>query len=315
MFISCILIWNVFCHLCAMRFLLTAAFMIGFLVRGQNYFSEHFGGTVSIIAHIGSHNTSIGFGLNGYYTDKFFQINGGSTFLLYHNALGNRRSFMENRTAIGAILLAGKENRIIDFDLGALNHQTNKNLGLGFSYILYSDSRNTSQASGAFGIHFQQFSMYHENDIFGGTGKDRFRTGQFHFSYQYERFKFETGIQLWTGESGGAPLFTDSCFHCPAGYRDLRNTAYGKTSHGIAYAGIRADMGLKQVANARLGIDSENVRHYFQNIMIHNLGQFLRRPTPHYPRLNEEGLPVFKREDARDNKPYLQLGMNNGWWY
>lgn len=298
-----------------MRYLLLIVVITGFHASAQNYFKDHFGGRVSIIANVGTHNTSFGIGLNGYYTDYFYQFNIGTTFLLYEHSLGNRRRFLENRTSAGLLLLAGKDERELDFEINPTNHQTTKNFGLGYSYIIYSDSRKTSQTAGAFALHIHEFSGYHENDIFGGNGKDRFRTGQFHASYQLGNIKISGGIQMWTGDSGTAPLYTDSCHHCPAGYRDLRNSAYGKTSHGNAYIGASMYNGMGQTGNLKYGVDSELVRHMFQNILIHNLGQFVKRPTPHYPLLNSEGQPVFDRKEARPNKHFLQLGLNNGWWY
>lgn len=298
-----------------MRYLLLIVVMLGFHTRAQTYFKDHFGGTVSIIANIGSHNTSVGFGVNGYYKDYFYQFNFGSTFLLYEHSLGNRRRFMENRTTLGVLLLGGKEEREIDFEMSPLNHQTNKNLGIGYSYIIYSDSRQTSQHSGAFSLHINHFSGYHENDIFGGRGQDRYRTGQLHASYQYGIYKFSGGIQMWTGKTNSAPLNQDNCQHCPAGYRNLYNEPYGKTSHGNAYLGVSMHAGMGQTGNFKYGVDSERVRHIFQNRLIHNLGQIINKPTPHYPMLNSEGYPVYDKELKRPNKHYIQLGLNNNWWY
>jgi hypothetical protein len=61
-----------------------------------------------------------------------------------------------------------------------------------------------------------------------------------------------------------------------------------------------------------MGIDSEQVRHVFQNKLFHDL-PFLpkkyQNQTPHYPRLNKEGLPVFTKNEVRKDKFYFSLGM------
>lgn len=315
MFLGIIPIWNVFCHLYQMRCLLILFALLCFHSFGQNYFKDHFGASAGVVANFGTHNNSIGLTINGYYTDNFCQFNLGSSFLLFENGLGNRKRFIQNRSTIGLVLLAGKDERTLDFEYNGLNHQTTKNLGLGYNYIFYFDTKGTSQTSGGFGFHIKEFALYHENDLFGGNGKDRFRTGVFHASYQYGQIKFNGGIQLWTGESKTAPLYQDSCRKCPSGYRDLRNSAYGRTSHGNAYVGFTMTPGFKQNASFRIGIDSEEIRHTIQNLFIHNLGNVINRPTPHYPKLNNEGLPAFNKSEARPSLLYLQFSSNNGWSY
>jgi len=315
MFLGIIPIWNVFCHLYQMRYILILFASLSFLSFWQNYFKDHFGAVFGLVANFGTHNNSIGFSLNGYYADHFYQFNLVSTFLLYENGLGNRKKFIQSLSTVGLMLLAGKEERRMDFEFNGLNHQTNKNLGLGYNYILYIDTKRTSQTSGGFGFYIREFALYHENDLFGGNGRDRFRTGVFHASYQLENIKFNGGIQLWTGESKTAPLKHDSCKKCPAGYRDLRDTPFGRTSHGNAYLGFTMTPGFRQNASFRIGVDSEEVRHIFQNLFIHNLGNAINRPTPHYPRLNLEGLPVFEKSEARPSLLYLQFGSNSCWSY
>lgn len=315
MFYGGVLLWNVFWHIYSMRLFALLIFTSVFSCFSQTYFRDHFGGTLGISMGIGSHNTSFGVHINGYYTDHFYQINLGTRFLLYEHGFGGRRHSWESRNVAGVVLVAGNKGRTLDFELDGLNHQTEKNLGIGFNYVWYLDGRGTSQTSGGFGLHLYDFSIYHENDIFGGQGRDRFRTGQFHLSYLYNRYKFTAGIQLWTGESRTAPLLKTGCSDCPSGYRDLRDSKYGRTSHGILYLGWRADMGGNQVATARIGFDAERIRHIFQNKLIHDLGVFVNRPTPHYPMLDTNGVLTLDTSKVRQPKPYLYLGANNGWAY
>lgn len=315
MFYGGVQLWNVFWHIYSMRVIVILLFFGTFSAFGQNYFRDHFGGTIGLAMTIGSHNSNIGVNLNGYYTDFFYQVNLGTRITFYPNAFGGRKNYWESRSAAGVIIVGGREDREIDFELDGLNHQTNKNLGVGFNYLWYHDGSGTSQTSGGFGFHVHDFSMYHENDLFGGQGRDRFRTGQFHFSYRYQRHKFTAGIQLWTGESNSAPLIENGCDDCKSGYRDLRNTKFGKTSHGIFYVGWRQQHEYGQNSGVRIGLDSEHVRHIFQNKLIHDLGAFINRPTPHYPMLDTNGNPTFNAALVRPSKLYFSIGANSGWAY
>lgn len=298
-----------------MRCVVFLILLSAFPCFGQNYFRDHFGGTIGLSIGVGSHVNSFGVTINGYYTDHFYQFNLGTRFWFFERNLGNRKNSWENRSTIGLVLLAGEEERIIDFEVDGLNHQTNKNLGVGYNFVIYSDGTNSSHRAGGFGIHIHEFALYHENDIFGFEGRDRYRTGQFHFSYQHDRFKFTTGVQLWTGETRQAPLIENSCEDCNSGYRDLRDTPYGRTSHGILYAGLRMDHAFGQNSAFRIGWDGERVRHIFQNKLIHDIGKFIRRPTPHYPMLDANGLPTFDKTKARPTRPYLSISANSGWAY
>lgn len=63
-------------------------------------------------------------------------------------------------------------------------------------------------------------------------------------------------------------------------------------------------------------MDSESIRHGFQNRLIHDLiflPKKVERTTPHYPRLDQYGCPVFDKESIRPNKLFLQWGINDNW--
>ena len=160
-----------------MRSIFIAFIFISQLSTAQNYFSEHFGGTVGVVLNMGTHVDAIGINVKGYYTDYFFQVNAGSTFTFHPKSYGNRTNFWESRNVLGAVLLAGKREQTINPMLDGLNHQTPYNLGIAYNYIWYYDNAKTSQKSGAWGFHINQFSLMHENDFFAGRGDDRFRTG------------------------------------------------------------------------------------------------------------------------------------------
>ncbi len=288
-------------------------------VVGQNYFREHFGATAGIAINLGSHVNAVGLNLKTYYTDYFFQINATSTIYFNGSSYGGRKRFVESRNAVGAVLLGGKKDMTPDFQLDGLNHQTNYNLGIGYNYVWYVDNAGTSQNSGGFGFHIKNVSIYHENDVFGGRAKDRFRTGHFYISYREKYFKLGMGFSLWTGETSGAKWEKIHLDKAPNGFKILEGLPYGKTSHGNFYGSFIYDLPYGQDIHLKVGVDSENTRHFVQNRLIHDMllipgyNKISKRVTPHYPRLDESGCPVFNRKDTRKARPYLQFGMNENW--
>ena len=286
--------------------------------KAQTYFENHFGGTVGLVINLGTHVNSVGVNLKGYYTDYFFQVNAGSTINLSLTNYGKRKKFWETRNVLGLILLADENQNEIDYQLDGLSHQTTHNYGVGFNYVLYNDNKGTSQQSGGFSAHINKISIYHENDVFGGQAKDRFRTGHILFTYREQDFKIGAGLNLWTGETANSNWQRISGDKIPNGYRCLEDLPYGKTSHGILYGSFTYNLGYGQYVNAKLGIDSEHIRHAFQNRLMHDLTflpKKVERTTPHYPRLDENGCAIFTKEQARKNLLYLQIGANDNWSY
>tara|TARA_R110002072_G_scaffold303060_2_gene492414 strand:+ start:1495 stop:2400 length:906 start_codon:yes stop_codon:yes gene_type:complete len=287
------------------------------LLFSQNYFEKHFGASIGLAVNVGSHQSSFGLTINAYWTDYFVQINANSTVSYQFYDLGERKRYWEMRNAAGLLLMGGKKEKRVDFQLDGLNHQTPYNYAVGFNYILYKDQAGTSQLSGGFAAHLKNLAIYHENDVFGGKSKDRFRTGQFHFSYRYEDYKFGIGLKMWTGETQYAPLVDTISDKMRGGYRILENLPYGKTSHGILYGSLVANLPYQQNAFIKLGVDSEQIRHVFQNRFIHDLlflPKKVKHHSPHYPRLGEDGKAVFNKEDAKSNRYYFQFGMREGWY-
>lgn len=300
-----------------MRFIaLISSFLFFTAVHGQSYWRTHTGASLGIVFNVGTHVNSIGLNAKAFYTDYFFQANIGTTFYLHERSYGQRAHFWESRNYFGLMLLAGKKERTIDFQLDGLNHQTQFNYAVGFNYLIYKDNAGTSQLSGGFGLHIKNFSLYHENDVFGGQANDRFRTGHLYASYQYNEFKFGTGINIWTGETRDSRWEKIHLDKCPNGFRILEDLPYGKTSHGIFYGTIAYQLPYTQTTSLRIGIDSEQIRHGFQNRFAHDLiflPKRMKRTTPHYPRLDEHGCPVFYRENVRKNQLFLEWSANENW--
>jgi hypothetical protein len=311
-------VWNVFCQICSM-FWKTILFICSCsLLQAQTVRNDLFGASVGIQLNIGTVVNSIGLKLNGYYSQYFYQFNAGSELRFILTSYGKRKNFFETRNAIGLALLTGNSNKTADFELNELNHNTQKDYGLAYTYIWYNDNKGTAQRSGGFGLHLKDFSILMENDVFAGQSKDRFRTGAFQMSYRYEDFKFSVGNIIWTGETAGSTWQKLPYDNCPSGFRILEDLPYGKTSHGILYGGVLYSLPYGQTVRMRIGVDSEQIRHSIQNRLIHDLiflPKKVERNTPHYPRLDNMGCAVFLKSDIRKTKLFLQLGGNDNWSY
>lgn len=288
--------------------------LVSFQGYAQSYFTEHFGGKIGLIANVGSHNNSIGLIANGFYTDHFFQINVSSSIYFNTKGYGNRNQFIEARNAIGLLLMVDRKKAFVNYHFDALSHNTNHRYALGYNYIFYNDNKGTSQNSGGFSLHLDKISILHENDVFGGQAKDRFRTGHFQISYTDSLYRIGLGVNMWTGETANTTWWHSSTPQTPYGYRILEENQYGGTSHGILYASFDAKFPFQQVPGLKIGIDSEEVRHFFQNKLFHDLSflpKTFQRTTPHYPRIDEHGCATFDPANRRKDRLYLQLGLND----
>lgn len=284
------------------------------LSQSLRFDKPNVGMQTGLVLNIGTHELTVGIQLKGFIGFDYAQLNLGNTFSWKFYSLGNRKRFYENRAYAGGVLMVGKNNSIVDFELDGLSHQTQKDFGIAFNYLIYSDNTGTSQLSGGWGLHIQNVSVRFENDVFGGQSRDRFRTGILSVSYRSDWYKINTGLYIWTGETEGSVWSRVSSDKMPGGYRSLVHLPYGKTTHGIFYGGVQFLLPYGNIAHLRVGGDSEHFRHAFQNRLMHDLiflPKKAERKTPHYPRLDENGYPVFEKDKVRKSRYYLQFGMND----
>ncbi len=292
--------------------------MLQFVCRAQ-----HFGFRTGMMLNLGTHVNLVGWTFNAYYTRDFYQFNLEMQRKLNFTSYGKRKYFFESRFALGAIVMAGKEEQSPDFELDGLLHNTACPYSLGFNYLFYWDDAGTSQRSGGWSLGLKKVNILFENDVFGGQAKDRFRSGIMEISYRHGDVKFFTDLYIWTGETRHSVWDKTPYPGAPNGYRSLENLPYGKTSHGIVSIGMRSLIlpahelpYIYQVYSFKAGIDSEQIRHFFQNKFSHDLifmPKSYKRTTPHYPRLDASGKPIFTKQDRRPDKFYFQASVNEHW--
>jgi hypothetical protein len=296
-----------------MKALFSFLFLYPFLLFGQESRFYSIGARVGITYSFGTHTNALGFCANTYFATNHIQFNVGGTITYNFTGLGVRRDFTESMVNTGLVVHGGKIINPISFEFNSLNHQTQSPYSLAYSYIWYFDGLNTRQRSGSWKVEIERISLTFENDLFGGQGKDRFRTGALLLSYRDSMQSVSLGVQLWTGETKGGRVFPESTNEFPNGYKDLSANYLGKTSHGIVFVGYTKKVALHVAPSFRLGVDSERVRHLFQNKISHNLGNLPFRRTHksvYYPMLSNEGYPVLNHSQIRKSKPYFQYSLN-----
>lgn len=261
----------------------------------------------------GTHINKIGLGINMYWLSPYFQVNLGSTFSCYATGLGAGERFIENKAHAGIVLLAGKKRQGRNQFFSPYFHQSKHNFALGYTYLYYWDNRKTAQFSGAFSAQLYQFSIVFENDLFGGFGSDRFRTANLTLYWKDTLNLAKLNINLWTGETRGAKHITNSNYPAKNGYKDLSKNLYGKYSNGILSFGYRRALLFQQSIGIDVGIDAEQIRHFFQNVLVHDLfANTKKKNNPHYPMLTENGMPYLFLPHQQISKPKLFFEMGMG---
>lgn len=225
------------------------------------------------------------------------------------------KSTPELQYSLGALLTWGSPNLYFTHELLYQNFTPYTN-AIGYTHHWYIDKIQTSQRTGSISLQIDKFSFILENDVLAGQGKDAFRTGGFKITYQLNPYH-AIGINniLWTGQSRGAPRIDTSSYKARFGYKDLSNTLYGKLSKGILAIQYSYFYTLTGISQIQAGIDTEPIRHFFQNKLIHDMPFFPKKwnkaENPHYPMLDREGLPYLnpKKQKLRKAKLYLQIGI------
>lgn len=285
------------------------------MVFSQNRWKPNGGIKATVLVTFGSHQNSLGFKLDSYLGNDFVQLNAGITTRYFLTNLGNRSNFGELRLSAGGVLMMGKGKNPVNMDWDGALHQSKSEYSIGYAHYWYLDRLGTSQRSGEWNIGIQQIDILMENDVFGGQGKDRFRTGGLGVSYRDSLYKASIGLTIWTGETSETNWDRSPLPGAPNGFRDLTTRPFGKLNHGILYGELKHRFAGVQTAGARIGWDSEQIRHVFQNKISHDLVLFpnkMVRRTPHYPRLNEAGNNVFMKKKARNPRFYYQTFLNDG---
>lgn len=295
-------------------------FLISFINFGQ---SPRFGWSAGLSFSVGNKIQRIGLRASVFYTHGFAQIN--STSSLYYNfkSLGTGLKTPEFQFGIGGNFGFGKRDSSSNRFVTLTDNNTDYFYSIGYSYLVFVDRINTTQAGGILSVNIENFTLATHNDLFGfGKGwRDRFRTAALLVQYRYLDTKAGLNLTLWTGDYIGCEVVNDITYPSRFGYKKNEKAIYGRSMAGLLSVQIDQYLPYHQMARLNVGVDSEKVRHVIQNKLIHDQyyisRKLIKRPQKHFPMLDKDGNQYLFKEGqkVRPASIYLNLGLNGGVFY
>ncbi len=254
--------------------ILLALFLIlfGNAAFTQSQYSFPFGGSIGLVAAIGNKFDRMGICLKGYCVYGAVQLNADLRFYGNLKNLGPSGFYPEGFASLGIVYGYGKQDSINKTHfLTSVSNQTGHPSSIGYSYNAYFNKIGTTQQSGTISLQFNKTNIISENDIFGHSFFDRFRTGAILVQYTYNRqFQFGMNCTMWTGQL--EHTIRDGDPHFPNGYMDTTRSIYADRSCGLLSFQVNGILPtINQPAQANVGIDAEQVRNAVQNHLIHDL--------------------------------------------
>lgn len=284
--------------------------------------SQNFGASAGINLSLSTHINRIGFNIGGFYLTGNIQINNTINYYYNFSTLGKSQRGHEFQYSIGGMVNYGPENPIDDHQfLDALTNNSENFYSIGFAYNIYVDQMETTQNTGSISFSAGGFRFVTENDILAFTNTDKFRSAAVMLEFTDGQYAAQVNSLLWHGDAKKTPTIKNDDYPARHGWRDFRDTKYGRFSNGIFSVGFRA-AGLKyQNAGLFIGIDSEKVRDIIQNRFVHDLpfipSSWIKAKNFHYPMLAEDGEPYLYKpnQKIRKDRFYLSLQLNNNIFY
>ncbi len=291
---------------------------------GQIHWGNSFGGRVGAAIQLGQPVNRVGLVANVFYGFDYGQVNLEWRGHYNFSSFGPPKKGWEQQLITGLTLAAGEKNDDeVPFVMPFLQ-QTGRKYAISYAVHFYRDQIGTSQRSGTIALQFNHVNIIVENDAFGSyQGGDEFRTGAFSILYHNQNWLYELKTVLWTGFTKGEGTTThkDSDYPCRFGYRDICGAKYGRFSHGILGGQVHRILDYGQVVQLGVGIDSERVRNFIQNKLIHDMYFFPKEWTKvrnlHIPMLDNEG-NAYTFQEGQQLKPalwYLNFAINGGRFY
>jgi hypothetical protein len=243
----------------------------------------------------------------------------GGRMQFYQSQLGPSSPFRERVLWSGIRVGVGPEKNLLASDAPLRFSPLVRGGEVGYSVFWYLDNRMTSQLTGGVLVRAGNWWMEVENDAFApGRPRDRFRTGGLRIGWQRGMHRLEGRVILWHGDTKGekAANVRQSDYPGRFGYRDFTDSRYGKFSNGIIALDYAYFLPSRQSLHIQGGVDAEQVRHFFQNRLIHDMWWIPKQWTsvrnPHYPMLDEEGKPFLGQpgQRIRPVRPVIQVGLN-----
>jgi hypothetical protein len=284
------------------------------------YKSSNSGFNIGINLAVGTHFQRLGLNFNFFYINNFFQSNSELRAYFSFKNLGPKFIYKELVLSQGVLFGYGTTKHPFNSFISSISNQTGYLHSVAYTYNAYFNDVKTTQQTGIISLQFNQITFATENDILARPFYDRYRTGAFLLSYQYENL-FQAGVNstLWTGRMGRT--ITGDTNYKAICYMDTVRGTYTNHSHGLLSAQFKYNLGRSQTAQANVGIDAEQVRNAFQNKLIHDFcfipANWFKRTNCHIPMLDNKGGQYLHKPDQKIKKPkpYLNVYTNAGVFY
>lgn len=285
------------------------------------------GFTAGLTFDFGTRVNRVGVSASAYYGYYFAQANAGLKWFYNFQSIGLRKKTPEVQLYGGLNFVFGDGDSLVRKFSGIAENNSSHPLAVGYTYIRYWDRTNTTQSTGLFNFEAMGFRVLTENDLFaGGKGwRDRFRTGAFLMDYTFGDFRLAITSSLWTGDYIGCEIVNDTLYPARFGYRLAEGSIYGLNSMGLLSMQLSyaiPNLPVSQIARINVGMDSEQVRNFLQNELIHDQpfapDRFINENfTPHIPMMNDQGGQYLRRpgEKIRPIGFYFNVGMNSPVFY
>lgn len=280
---------------------------------------QNFGFNVGFISSFGTHTQRFGVVVQGYAVYQFAQVN--ASVRLYDNFkdLGPKGEHPEINMAFGACFGYGKKTKELNAFVSSVSNQTGYLNSVAYSYNIWLNTIKTSQVTGIVALQFNRFTLITENDLLAKPVLDRFRTGAVLLQYQYKQFQYAINCTMWTGKMGD--IVRNDSLYPHVGYLNTDGGVYTNLSHGILSAQVKYGDEFGQYYQVNAGIDAEQVRHTFQNKIIHDMPfipkKWNKANNVHVPMIDVEGNQYLYRpnQKIRKPKPYFNLHTSANVFY
>lgn len=288
-------------------------------VSAQQYHHNSVGINIGIIAAFGNKFDRFGVTVNGYYSKKNFQINGGLRCYFNFKSIGPTKQYIEAVTSLGIVYGYGQYDADTSLFFNPVGNQTFKQNSLGYAFNYYINPIGTSQQTGTISIEINNFNLITENDIFARPKLDRYRTGAFLLQYKKDDFSIGINATLFTGEMGKKT--TDNNYPFSHLYKNDKDGKYTQNSHGLLSVQAQYVTDYYQQLQGNVGVDAERVRHVVQNRLIHDMiflpKAWRKKNNAHIPMLDSENKQYLFKENQTVKKPslYFNAFSNSGLFY
>jgi Bacterial toxin 23 len=211
--------------------------------------AQNFNATSGLSAQIGSHNRKVAIWLRPQVVLNTTQVYNMCELALYQKGLGSKKTYLQGLAQLGITQSFGKIFAINnDLPIRWTTWSMDRTWQIGYHFNWYLDTRNTSQRTGTITIQYRKWQLSTENDALAFSPKDRYRTGGIRLMFLDSNFAISQEVLLWTRAQKNATNFHN---------------------HGIVATSFHYKFGTLLPLSTSLGYDSEKIRNFFQNKLVH----------------------------------------------